>query len=211
MNNDDKQAGNNHYVADDEIDLFELAELLWRNKLLIALVPLAFGCIALIYLYVAPVKPDYFEGRSLVQIGSYMSQQDEVQQLLRASDLVVVLEREAEVAASIPRGAISLIEISATAPDHESVESKLRDASAFISQREALVAERLSEQVVVELMQEVGKPSISLKSKKDKFFLVTVLALIAGLMVGIVTALLLNAINKRRELGRTTENQEVGR
>lgn len=184
---------------DDEIDLFELFQTLWQQKWLILATTLIAPLLAFVFTVSQPVKPDTFQGKALIEIGSYVSQDGVLQIIERTQDLAVIISQQLKVQANVPKTSVKLLEIQTSSIDQEKSAEKLQEAIDFVLHRHEKFTSNQLKQNVIQPTQVVGQASVDRVSPKDKLKLILAVAFVLGGMLGVFIALIRNAIQKRRQ------------
>ena len=189
----------------DEIDLFELWDILWSKKYLMLSITFLTTLTGFLYATYSPIKPDYYTGKVTVEIGTYMTNTGEILSLEPAGDLAVILGEKSGVSVSSPRGTERILELESTHQQQTQAKQQLEQALANITERHQNIAKKLPESQRVSATQPVSEPSYKLSSAKDKRPLITAVAGILGLMASFFLILLMNAIQNRKQ--RLNPNQ----
>lgn len=184
---------------DDEIDLFELFQTLWQQKWLILATTLIAPLLAFVFTVSQPVKPDTFQGKALIEIGSYVSQDGVLQIIERTQDLAVIISQQLKVQANVPKTSVKLLEIQTSSIDQEKSAEKLQEAIDFVLHRHEKFTSNQLKENVIQPTQLVGQASFDRVSPKDKLKLILAVAFVLGGMLGVFMALIRNAIQKRRQ------------
>jgi len=184
---------------DDEIDLFELFQTLWQQKWLILATTLTAPILAFVFTVSQPVKPDTFQGKALIEIGSYVSQDGVLQIIERTQDLAVIISQQLKVQANVPKTSVKLLEIQTSSIDQEKSAEKLQEAIDFVLDRHEKFTSNQLKENVIQPTQVVGQTSVDRVSPKDKLKLILAVAFVLGGMLGVFMALIRNAIQKRRQ------------
>ena len=189
----------------DEIDLFELWDILWSKKYLMLGITLLTSLAGFLYATYSPIKPDYYTGKVAVEIGTYMTNTGQIMSLEPAGDLAIIIAEKSGVSVSSPHGTARILELQSTHQQQTNAKQQLEKALASISERHQNMAAKLSESQHVTTTQPISEPSYELISAKDKRPLITAVAGILGLMASIFLILLMNAIQNRKQ--RLNPNQ----
>lgn len=184
---------------DDEIDLFELFQTLWQQKWLILATTLIAPLLAFVFTVSQPVKPDTFQGKALIEIGSYVSHDGVLQIIERTQDLAVIISQQLKVQANVPKTSVKLLEIQTSSIDQEKSAEKLQEAIDFVLHRHEKFTSNQLKENVIQPTQLVGQTSVDRVSPKDKLKLILAVAFVLGGMLGVFIALIRNAIQKRRQ------------
>lgn len=188
---------NNYH--DDEIDLFELWDILWTKKYLMLSITLLASLAGFIYAAYSSLVPDNYSGNVAVEIGTYMINTGEIISLEPAADLAVILSEKTGVSVTSPRGTERILKLESTHQNKAQAKQQLEQALASIAERHQNIAEKLPESLRVSATQPVSEPSYKLNSVKDKWPLITVIAGVLGLMASVFLILLMNAIQNRKK------------
>lgn len=182
----------------DEIDFFELWNILWAKKLLVMGLTALCGFGGLLIATFHPGKPDQYVYTVLVEIGRYFTQTGEIQTLESPHDLVLILNQQTGGAkASVPRGSTSVVSLETNSVDATIAKQELERALAFITDRHEILASRLQEKLLTS-SGPVAEPTVMVLSLKNKRLQVVALSAIAGLLLSAVWVLVANAVQQRK-------------
>lgn len=181
----------------DEIDFFELWNILWAKKLLVMGLTALCGFSGLLFATFHPGKPDQYVYTVLVEIGRYFTQTGEIQTLESPHDLVLILNQQTGGAkASVPRGSTSVVSLETNSVDATIAKQDLDRALAFITDRHEILASRLQEKLLTS-SGPVAEPTVMVLSLKNKRLQVVALSAIAGLLLSAVWVLVANAVQRK--------------
>lgn len=190
----------NHY--DDEIDLFELFQSLWEQKVLILSLSVLLPVMAFIYVTHIDRKPNTFNGSLLIELASFqfINQSDQAIQFIESADnLAQVSSRLSSVTATVPRGTLGLINLEVTDLDPNSAKQNLEKSLADIKARHEQKLANLQNIQIINPTSQIGDIVINEKSGLEKRNLVVAVAFVLGGMLGVFIALIRSAVRKRRE------------
>lgn len=189
----------------DEIDLFELWDILWSKKYLMLSITFLTTLAGFVYATYSPVNPDYYTGKVAVEIGTYMTNTGQIMSIEPAGDLAIIIAEKSGVSVSLPRGTTRILELQSTHQQQTKAKQQIEQALASITERHQNMAAKLSESQHLSTTQSVSEPSYKLISAEDKRALITAVAGILGLMASVFLIILMNAIQNRKQ--RLNPNQ----
>ena len=188
-------------VCDDQIDLFELWDILLAKKLFILGVALLCGLGGFSFVTLLHDKPDQHIYKVYVEIGRYITQTGEIQTLESPHDLVLILNQQTSGAkASVPRGSVSVISLEANHVDPATAKQHLDSTLAFINDRHESFVSRLPGKLLT-LSGAVAEPTVSVQSFGKRGALIVTASIMAGLLLGIFGAVVINTLQQRKAVG----------
>lgn len=197
--NEPDVTNSNRPYMDDEIDLFELAESLWKEKLIIIIITMIFAIAGYAYTIVEKNKPAIYKGEILVETGAYVTSENEIKNLHSPNDLAMMIGTLKNVSAEAPKGTSSIINVSISHHDEREVLAKFEDVFRFVKQRDDVLIEKLKPEQIIKTSQPIGEPQIDEKAGKSAM-LIILLSIVLGGMLGIFVALIRSAVENRRVL-----------
>lgn len=183
---------------DDEIDLFELAESLWREKLIIIIITTIFAIAGYAYSIFEKNKPTIYEGKVLVETGAYVTSENEIKNLHSPNDMAMMIGTLKNISAESPKGTSSIIEVSVSNREEREVLAKFEDVFKFVEQRDDVFIEKLKPEQIIKTSQPIGEPQIAEKAGKSAM-LIILLSIVLGGMLGVFVALIRSAVKNRRQ------------
>lgn len=184
--------------CDDEFDFFELWDIMRAKKLFILSVALLCGSCGLSFASLQQDKPDQHVYTVFVEIGRYITQTNGIQALESPNDLVLIINQQTGGAkASVPRGSMSVISLETNHVDPSIAKQRLNSTLAFIGGRHETLVSRLPGKLLTR-SGAVAEPTVSVQSFKSRRILIITLSIIAGLLLGIFGAIVINALQQRK-------------
>jgi capsular polysaccharide biosynthesis protein len=191
-------------TRNDEIDLGELVRYLWQQKGSILGIAFLIGIAALVYVLVAK---EVYRGEVLIEIGELILNPQEnndkpsmIQLIERPDDLkeavlrtmVGIDERKEEkLRVESPKGSSRLLSISYEDHDKEVIAQKLDEAVKFVLKRhteKSAFYEHNHGRIVATSV--IGKSEITRDPVKPKKVFIVIVALVGGVMLGVLAALI---------------------
>lgn len=173
----------------DEVDLFELFEILWSHIVFISLVTLVFALAGLAYATYKPGHPDTYTAKAVLEVGRYITSTGEIVTLEPGGDLVQVISQTAGVRAQLLRGSSSLVELEATHLQPEAANHSLLGVVDFIVKRHQAVAQQIGQDRLIRPTQMMGAINNQKKSLSDKTTTILVISTLLGLILSSITIL----------------------
>ncbi|WP_417550096.1 Wzz/FepE/Etk N-terminal domain-containing protein [Methylophaga sp.] len=184
-------------LSNDEIDLFEIAELLWYKKIIIIFVTIACGLLGYGYTVYESNKPMVYQGKILLESGAYITKENELRNLHAPRDMAMMISTIKNVSASAPNGTSTLIEVTISDTEKNEILANFNKVYKFIEQQDNLFINKLDSQQIIKVTQAIDEPEITEKSK-NRMMLVIILSITLGGMLGIFLVLIRAAIKNRR-------------
>ena len=191
---------------DDEIDLYELFQTLWQQKLLILSTTIIVPILVYVFTVLMPYQSDYYQGSATIELATIQVQAHQDNQVIQVvepiSDLAQLVPSLTSVKASVPRDATKVLELSTSGASKEQVFDKLNNAIQIIEQRHQKILDNLKEVQIISATEQVGQNSIGVISPKaqrmSKLKLILAVAVMLGVMLGAFIAIIRSAIQKRK-------------
>lgn len=185
---------------DDEIDLFELIESLWQQKVLIIVMTAIVTLGGALFAWLKPLDPVTYQATGLVEIGVYVSRNGGSQVFENPGDIALMVGQQAGVAANQPTGTTKLLQFSSTQVEAEMAEFAVQQSIDIVLLRHAGLERIFDPEQILRTLPtvQVGAVQLSTIPPKDSRKLIVALAFVLGGMLGVFAALIRNAIKKRR-------------
>lgn len=184
--------------VDDEIDIFNLLEILWEQKVIIILFSVLFMFSGYGYTVLEGRKPIVYQGKILIETGAYVSQEKKIISLHSPADMAMMVSSISKVAARAPKGTRSLIEVKTSDANKPEILGTLDKVYEFIKQRDNQLINKLEKEQIIKITQPVGEAQISEKPIKNSSVIIF-FSLITGVMLGILIALVRKAYIQHSE------------
>lgn len=189
-------------MKDEEIDLFEILQIIAKRKVIIFAVTILTTITASIYVWnAAPV----FRGSALIEIGEIVDSYEvskkttNILDLDNVNNLKEIITQSTGLQATIPNGTTNIINLSMENTNPSEIKLKLEDAVNFIIARhQEKVKLYQNSNSKIRMTQIIGKIQISPNPIKPKKQLIIAVGFISGLMLGIFLAFFLEFIGARR-------------
>lgn len=195
-NPSDISSQNRPYI-NDEIDLFDLVESLWHQKLIIIAITLVCTLVGYGYTIYESSKPIVYQGKILLESGVYITQENEIRNLHVPRDMAMMISTIKNVSASAPNGTSTLIEVKISDTEKNEILANFNKVYEFIEQSDNLFINKLESQQIIKVTHAIGEPEITEKSK-NRNTLIILLSITLGGMLGIFLVLIRAAIKNRR-------------
>lgn len=188
-------------ACDDQINLFELWDILLAKKLFVLGVTLLCGLGSFSFVTLQQEKPDQHVYSVYVEIGRYITQTGGIQTLESPHDLVLILNQQTGSAkASVPRGSVSVISLESNHVDPAIAKQHLDSTLAFINDRHESFVSRLPGKLLTR-SGAVAEPTVSIQRFGGRGVLIVTASIIAGLLLGIFGAVVINGLQQRKAGG----------
>lgn len=197
--NQSEISNTNRSTMNDEIDLFELVESLWQQKLIIIVIITICALAGYSYTVYESSKPILYQGKILLESGAYITQENEIRNLHSPSDMAMMISTIKNVNASAPNGTSALIEVTISDTDKNEILANFDKVYEFTEQRDNLLISKLESQQIIKVTRSIGEPEITKEPNKSTT-LVILLSIILGGMLGVFVALIRAATNNRRAI-----------
>ena len=183
---------------DDEIDLFELWDIIWSEKWTIIVVTVLFMMLAgAMGFYKQSQSTDKYRGELLIEIGQYMTKDGEIKNLHHRNDVSVFLGKQSDIKTKNPSGSNALIEVIAESPEEKSVVDAIDNVETIIHGIDENLRQKIADENWVSYSSIVHQKPIHQVAPDNKLVLFIVLGGILGGMLSVLFVLISNAYRSR--------------
>lgn len=184
---------------DDEIDLFELWDIIWSEKWTIIVVTILFMMLAgAMGVYKQSQITDKYRGELLIEIGQYMTQDGEIKNLHHRNDVAVFLGKQSDIKSESPSGSNALIEVIAESTEEKSVVDAIDNVETIIHGIDENLRQKITDDNWVSDSGIVHQKPIHQVAPDNKLVLFIVLGGILGGMLSVFFVLVRHAYNNRK-------------
>ncbi|AYJ79920.1 hypothetical protein AN286_07020 [Aliarcobacter cryaerophilus ATCC 43158] len=181
----------NKILNEDEIDLRELFETIWKKRFFIIIFTFTITLIAFIYVLLKNPTPVY-EGNLSVQIGEIQSENFGNRIIETPQNLSYILGIEFKVNSTIAKGTTSILEIKYSNEDKARIKTILEDVKNFIITKHENDTSFYKNKIMT---KEIGDIKISEEAiNKPKKALIVTVAFITGFILSIFLVFLIQFI-----------------
>ncbi len=184
---------------DDEIDLFELWDIIWSEKWTIIVVTVLFMMLAgAMGFYKQSQSTDKYRGELLIEIGQYMTKDGEKRNLHHRNDVSVFLGKQSVIKTQNPSGSNALIEVIAESSEEKSVVDAIENVEAIVHGIDDDLRQKIADDNWVSDSGIVHQKPIHQVAPDNKLVLFIVLGAILGGMFSLFFVLVRHAYKNRK-------------